>query len=225
MLLMFLITIIVCCVWFWRPGLWFDTPNQGHRLGGDVIQTYPENTLEVFRLAIEQLESNDQFAYTECDLRETKDNQIVLFHDWDLARLVPDTDANRQALGVEAIDESVLLKDLTIQQIQGLRLKNGCKVPTLEQFFACAKELRPEKPILLELKLLQTEEACSRVIELAQQFRDESGLEVHFLSFIRNINRSHPHPRKWLNEFRQAGFRVYQAYRPKTPSFDLCETW
>ena len=171
------------------------------------------------------MESKDEYTYTECDLRETKDNQIVLFHDWDLARLVPDTDANRQALGVEVIDESVLLKDLTLLQIQNLSLKNGCKIPTLEEFFVCAKEQQPKKPILLELKLLRTEAACSRVIEMAKQFRDESELEVNFLSFIRNINRSHPHPRKWLNEFRQAGFRVYQAYRPKTPAYDLCETW
>lgn len=76
-----LAAVLVCCIWFWRPGLWFSTTNHGHRLGGDVLQTYPENTLEVFRLAIEQLEGNDEYAYTECDLRETKDNQIVLYHD------------------------------------------------------------------------------------------------------------------------------------------------
>lgn len=142
-----------------------------------------------------------------------------------MSRLVPDTPKNRQAIGVEAIDESVLLKYLALKQIKSLTLKAGCKIPTLEEFFDCARELQPDKPILLELKLLQTEETGSRVIEMAKQFRDGTGLEVHFLSFVRNIERSHPQPRKWLDQFREAGFRVYQAYRPKTAAFDLCETW
>ena len=216
---------IICSVSFWRPGTFFYTPNLGHRLGGDCIDSYPENTLEVFRFAIEDFESKDDYAYSECDLRETFDNQIALFHDWDLARLVPDTDENRKAMDVDRIDNSVVFNKLTLEQIKRLRLKSGCQIPSLEEFFQCAAEVRPGKPILLELKLFRTEATCSRVIEMTKEFRDTTGLEVHFLAFVRNIKRSHPRPREWLDEFQAAGFRVYQAYRPKTPEYDLCETW
>ena len=217
--------MIVCCIWFWRPGILFYTPNLGHRLGGDSIESYPENTLEVFRIALAELEESDDYAYSECDLRETCDHQIALFHDWDIARLVPDTIENRAAVEADRIDKSIFFKNLTLGQVKRLRLKNDCQIPSLEEFFECAAELEPNKPILLELKLFHHEETCSRVIQMAKDFRDDTGLEVHFLAFIRNIKRSHPRPREWLDEFRAAGFRVYQVYRPKTPEYDLCETW
>ena len=221
----FVALIFIASIWFWRPGTMYYTPNQGHRLGGDVISALPENTLEVFCRAIEELEANDAYHYTECDLRETSDHQISLFHDWDLARLVPDTQENRDAVGVEKIDSTVVFKNLTQQQIKSIKMRAGCQIPSLEEFFQCAAKLKPAKPILLELKLFHSEEACSRVIELASEFRNETGLEVQFLAFIRNIKRSHPRPRQWLDEFKSAGFRVYQAYRPKTAGYDLCETW
>jgi len=96
---------------------------------------------------------------------------------------------------------------------------------SLAEFFQCAAKLKPSKPILLEIKLFHDRKTCSRVIEMAKAFRDETGLEVHFLAFIRNIKRSHPEPKAWLDEFKAADFRVYQAYRPKTAQYDLCETW
>ena len=224
-LLILLALILGCCIWFWRPGTFFSTLNQGHRLGGDVIKAFPENTLEVFRQAIEELESNEEYSYTECDLRETSDHQVALFHDWDLDRLVPDTAENRAAIGAAEINSTIVFKDLTLEQIKKLKLHNDCQIPSLEEFFSCAAELKPSKPILLEIKLFHSPEACSQVIEMAREFRDETGLEVHFLAFIRNIKHSHPKPRQWLAEFKSAGFRVYQAYRPKTAAYDLCETW
>ena len=217
--------LIIAIVWFWRPGLWYSAENLGHRLGAGVVNRYPENTLEAFRESIEKLEGKDEYRYSECDLRETKDGEIVLFHDWDLARLVPDSEANRAALGVEVIGDQLLIKDLSLAQLQNLELEEGCRIPTLEAFLECAAELKPIKPILLELKLFHDRETCSRVIEVAKAFREQTGLEIHFLAFVRNLKRSHPNPRQWLDEFQAAGFRVYQVYRPKTEEHDLCETW
>ena len=220
-----LVAFCLLVIWFYRPGLLLLAPNHGHRLGGDILNTYPENTLEVFRLAIDEIESNRQYQYSECDLRETKDHQIVIFHDADLSRLVPDTPENRSALGVEEIDDSISIEDLTLQQVQNLRLGGGCQIPTLEQFFDCVKETNPQKPILLEIKFLHSEPCCQRVIEMTRDFRDETGFDVNFLAFIYAISYSHSEPRAWLDDFKAAGFRVYQACRPKTPEFDLCETW
>ena len=213
------------CAAFWRPGLLRKTENLGHRLGGDVVEDFPENTLEAFRQAIETLELKPNYLYTECDLRETKDHHIVLFHDWELSRLVPDNEANRLALGVPVIDETVLLKDFTLAEIQSLELKGGSRIPSLNEFFECVREVGPEKPILLELKFFHDQASCSNLIEVTKQFRDETGLEIHFLSFIRNLKRCHSNPKAWLAEFEAAGFRVYQVYRPKTAEHDLCKTW
>lgn len=213
------------CIGCFRPGTFFKTPNLGHRLGGDIIEEFPENTLDAFRIAMQQHESKEGYLYSECDLRETADHQIALFHDWDLARLVPDTQENRDALSVKQIDDSILFKDFTLQQLQQLKLQGGARIPTLDQFLACAAELHPEKLILLEIKLFHSDAARARVIQQAQAFRETTGAEIHFLAFIRNLKRSHPAPRQWLDEFQAAGFRVYQVYRPKTPENDLCETW
>ena len=216
---------IFCSIWFWRPGTFFKEENEGHRLGGDIIKSFPENTLEVFRQSIKELESNADYHFSECDLRETSDNDIVVFHDWNLGRLVPDTDENRRALGVSRIDQSIQLADLSLAQIKRLRLENDCQIPTLVELLECAVELKLKKPLILEIKFFHSEKARRDVIKITRKYRDQHGMEVHFSSFIRNIKRSSPKPRAWLDQFQSAGFRVYQVYRQRTPDYDLCETW
>ena len=172
-----------------------------------------------------ELESDPDYHFSECDLRETSDHEIVVFHDWDLGRMVPDTEANRQALSIPKIDETIELRDLSLAQIKKLRLAKDCQIPTLGELLQCAADLQLTKPLILEIKFLHSEKARREVIEVTQEFRDRHGMEVHFSSFIRNIKRSCPNPRTWLDQFKAAGFRVYQVYRPKTPANDLCETW
>ena len=215
-----------CIVWFWMPGTFFKYTNLGHRLGGDVISDHPENTLELFRMTIldRKLESDPEYLYSECDLRETADQEIVIFHDWDLSRLVPDTPENRVAIGAEKIDKQTI-QELTLLQIKKLRLSGGEQVPTLEELLSCASELDLEKPLLLEIKLLHSDVGRQKAIELAQKYRDQHQMEIDFLAFRRNIRRSFDDPRKSLDKFKAAGFRVYQVYRDKTPNNDICENW
>jgi len=208
-----------------RPGLMRSTPNDGHQLGGDLLAEIPGNTLQSFETAISKLESRPGYLYSECDVRETKDNQLVVFHDWDVSR-VPKTDRNRKALGEPVGEQPVC--ELTLEQLKGLELQSGCSIPTLEEVLQKAVELKPTKPLLLEIKYLHSDTARNQLLESAKRFRgmdEEGGLEIHFLSFIRNINRSFPDPEQWLEDCAQNGFRVYQAYRPKIKAYDLCETW
>ena len=222
-LALLLFAAFVGCVagWF-RPGLLRGTPNDGHQLGGDLLSEIPGNTLESFESAIEDLESRSTYLYSECDIRETKDNQLIVFHDWDI-RAVPKTDQNRDALG-EDVDKQPIC-ELTLQQLQSLRLQGGCRIPTLDEVLEKAIQLKPAKPVLLEIKYIHSDAARRELIESAKRFREDSGLEVHFLAFVRNIKRSFPEPEQWLQEFSSNGFRVYQVFRPKTQENDLCETW
>ncbi len=220
--------LVALSVWasigFYYPGTFRKEANTGHRLGGDVFTDLPENSLAVFRKAIAEIERNEDYLYSECDLRETLDHHIVIFHDWDLKRLVPDCVENRLALDEPQIGQQ-RIRDLTLAQIKSLELENGHPIPSLEELLETAIELNLKKPLILEIKYFHSERGRQAVIDLAKKYRDHSQLEIHFSAFRRNLGRSCPTPKNWLNQFQSAGFRVYQVYRPKTSQYDLCETW
>lgn len=217
--LLLAIAVVVGC---WRPGVMRAQSNNGHQLGGDLLPEIPGNTIAAFEIGIREHEASAEWEYSECDLRETVDHRLVVFHDWDLAS-VPNTEVNQAVLGETVGDQPV--NALTLDQLQALELQAGHRIPELEEVLQAAGRVGPAKPILLEIKLLHSDEARSRMIDLAKRYRDEHDLEIHFLAFIRNVNRSFDEPRLWLDRFSEAGFRVYQVYRPKTPEYDLCETW
>lgn len=223
-LLVFTTVVILSIVWFWRPGTMFKQFNAGHQLGGDMYDDIPGNTIAVFQRAIRELEKDPGYKYSECDLRETKDHEIVIFHDWGIGRLVPDTAANRTALGVDRVS-NIPINELTLRQIQGLELVGQHKIPTLEEVLRCAVQLELKKPLLLEIKVLGSDTGRNKTLELATKYRDQSELDIHFLAFRRNVSRSFPDETTWLQRFSDSGFRVYQAFRPKTKAYDLCENW
>lgn len=214
--------LIAVVVAYWRPGLLRGKPNDGHQLGGDLLVNVPGNTIEAFEIGIRDHEASAGWRYSECDVRETADNQLIVFHDWDLSN-VPNTEANQAVIG-ESLGEQPII-ELKLSQLQSLELEGGHRIPTLESVLQTAARIKPEKPILLEIKLLHSDSARYRMIELATQYRNEHNLEIQFLAFIRNINRSFDNPVKWLKRISKSGFRVYQTYRPKTAEYDLCETW
>ena len=209
-------------VGFWRPGLLRGQSNDGHQLGGDLLAEVPGNTIAAFKIGIRDYEASPEWKYSECDVRETIDNRLVLFHDWDLSN-IPDSEFNRSVVGEPVGGRPI--NELTLDQLQTLQLLGDHRIPTLEEMLQTAAEIGPVKPILLEIKLLHSDTARERMIELAMQYRDEHDLEIHFLAFIRNVNRSFPEPQHWLDRISDAGFRVYQVYRPKVAEYDLCETW
>lgn len=207
---------------FWRPGLFLGQTNIGHQLGGDIFANISGNTLEALKAGSSKHESWAQWHYAECDIRETRDHQLVVFHDWDVSA-VPDSPENRTALGEPVSDQAIC--DLTREQLQGLKLKCGHGIPTLEEVLLTAVAVQLQKPLLLEVKYLHSDQGRRQLLELAQQYRDSSKVEIQFLGFIRNIQRSFPKPKLWLKQCADAKFRVYQVYRPKTADYDLCEHW
>lgn len=222
-LLIFVVaSTLFCVIGFWRPGLFLGEPNSGHQLGGDNFAHISGNTLEALEAGLRKYESSEQWRYAECDIRETRDHQLIVFHDWDISA-IPNSLENRTALGEPVSNQAIC--DLTCEQLQRLELKCGCRIPTLEQVLQAAVAHKLQKPLLLEVKYLHSDQGRQQLLELAKQYRDDSEVEIHFLAFIRNITRSFPEPRLWLKHCAAAKFRVYQAYRPKTADHDLRKTW
>ncbi len=214
----------VCYEGLVRPGSWREQTNLGHRLGGDVFTEHSENTLQLFRKSIAELESHSDYLYSECDLQETADHHIVIFHDRDLRGLVPDTLYNRQTLDVEEIGHQKIC-ELTLSQVKRLRLADGQSIPTLEETLATALELDLQKPLILEIKFFHSDRGRQAALDIASRFKDQADFEINFSAFRRNLSRSFDHPPTWLAKFQDKGFRIYQVYRPIAEDYDLCETW
>ena len=94
----------------------------------------PENTLAAFRLAIEQ-----RADWLELDVQQTKDGQLVVFHDLRMERTTNGSGA---------------LRDLTLEQVRQLDAGSwsapgfaGERVPTFEEVVALAQRARhPDLP-------------------------------------------------------------------------------
>lgn len=207
---------------FWRPGLLRGQVNAGHQLGGDLMQELSGNTIECFEIGIKEHETTATWLYSECDVRDTKDGYLIVFHDWDIS-CVPNSIENQSSLGEPVAEQAIC--DLTLKQIQGLTLECGNKIPTLKQVLEKARKLELKKPLLLEVKYLHSDSGRDDLFRLAKQYRDDHGLEIHFLAFIRNVKRSFGDSEAWLQKCAEAGFRVYQVFRPKVAEYDMCETW
>lgn len=87
-----------------------------------------ENTLEAFKKAI-----NKGYAI-ELDLRITKDNKVVVFHDDTLDRLS---------------SKKGKIEDLTLDEIKNIQLINKASIPTFEEVLEL---VNGKVPLLIELK-------------------------------------------------------------------------
>lgn len=213
---------ILLIVGFWRPGILRGRPNSGHQLGGDLFDDLSGNTIECFEAGVEKYGSTDSWKYTECDIRETKDHHLIVFHDWNVAAL-KNTAENRTALGEHLSRQAI--RDLTLEQIQSLRLNCGSGIPTLREILNKAAELQLKKPLLLEFKHLHSDDAREEFLNLAIEYRDKHDLDIHFLSFIMNVEICFPQSDRWMKRFSENEFRVYQVFRPKTEEYDMCRWW
>lgn len=216
-----ILVVIALIVGLYRPGFLRGQPNDGHQLGGDLMTNVSGNTIECFEQAVKLYEHQDSWLYAECDIRETKDNHLIVFHDWDISSL---KNSETNQLAIQEKVEGQAIRDLTLQQISRLELNCGNSIPTLLQVLEKARDLKLKKPLLLEFKHLHSDKGREKLLELAMQYRDEHGIEIHFLSFVRNINICFPESKKWMSRFSKNGFRVYQVYRPKTPNYDFANT-
>lgn len=107
-------------------------------------QIADENTLKAFELAMEA-----GADYLESDIQVTSDLVPVLFHDRDLKRL---------------IGKNSKISDLSLSELQSIRLPLGGQIPTLKQ----ALELFPEAKFNLDIKTALAEKSGIKTIQDAQ---------------------------------------------------------
>lgn len=107
---------------------WLKENLIAHRGLHTLDQTVPENSLESFKLAIEQ-------GYSiEFDINLLKDGEVVVFHDYNLSRLF-------------GIDQT--LDEITYQELKHFKLKNSEFIPTLKDTLDF---IDGKVPVLIELK-------------------------------------------------------------------------
>jgi len=195
--------------------------NTGHRMGGDVFA--PENTLLCYKQAVENLQGRADFHYVELDIQETKDGQVVVFHDTDgIKRMVPRNNHNLAVLEevLRRIEfDKIRISDLTLSQISELTLESNARIPSLEEVLEASVRWKLRKPMLIEIKSLRSDQCRYNLIALVARF--SGSLEVDFLAFEKNFDRSFPDPLRWKAVFKKNGLKVYVAKKPKTAEFDL----
>ena len=105
---------------------WYTIYKFAHR--GLHNSKFAENTLEAFENAI-----NHGFGI-ELDVRLTKDNQVVVFHDDNTSRLCGE---NKKVI------------DLTLENLRSLKINNKHTIPTLQEVLDLVQD---RVPIIIEMK-------------------------------------------------------------------------
>jgi len=103
----------------------------------------PENTLEAFRLGLEQ--GADAL---ELDVRLTRDGEAVVIHDPTLDRTT---------------DRGGVVAELTLEQVQAASARGGARIPT----FRSVLEAFPKTPMLVEIKAAEAQDTVALEIERA----------------------------------------------------------
>lgn len=152
-----------------RPMYEFKNRYYAHRGLHDNTSDAPENSMKAFQLAVEK-------GYgIELDVRLTKDEKVVVFHDNDLKRIC-------------GVDADVNSK--TYEELQELTLlKSGDKIPLFRDVL---KEVDGRVPLVVEIKMVDN---GTRVCELANEILKE----YKGLYCIESFN---PHAVKWYRRHR-----------------------
>jgi len=151
--------------------------NCGHKGGYDCMKELPENSLALLE-HLEVQQRHPRFKYLEFDVRETKDEKLVVFHDATIRRMLPDKGYNKAVYKTLRSSDyngkpNELSKkpsffwrvsDLTLEQIQSLSLEGRLpqpakpkrfQVPTLKKYIRKFSK-NVTKPVVFEIKKLNT---------------------------------------------------------------------
>lgn len=149
---------------------WLKENLIAHRGLHTYDQTVPENSLESFKLAIEQ-------GYSiEFDINLLKDGEVVVFHDHNLSRLFK-------------IDKT--LDELTYQELKDFPLKNNELIPTLKETLNL---IDGQVPILIELKPHgNVKQLCINFMEIMNNYKGEYAVFSFHPKVVYFLKRHHRH--------------------------------
>ena len=131
---------------------------------------HPELTMAAYKAAID--DGADGF---ECDVRLSKDNQLILWHDSDMKRIAGNT---------------ARIADLTLREIKD----HYRQVMTLEELLLLARDNKKELAIETKHPVPSASAVEKKVMNLLQQ--EKAAAEIHVMSFswlaIENIKKIDP---------------------------------
>lgn len=180
--------------------------NFGHRVAagsGEYNSHLPENSIVALKAALlgvgsdTVIQDHKDFNYLEFDVRETYDNKLVLFHDVNPRKLMPNNGSNRRAYRDILRDpmtakrhgkanpsiRDLEIRHMTFAQLQSLSLGKGKgeKVPTLENFLEKAKQWGLRKPLAAEIKDIHSDYGRREYLRLVNSFAEEYYSRVGFV--------------------------------------------
>jgi len=186
-----------------------NAENLGHRLGGDVYKY--ENTLVCYKKALKTLQQKKKFKYVEFDIRETKDHEIVLFHDSKIERVIPKNRHNMKVLKrvlKKKKFKQIKVKDLTLNEVRELLIAKDVQIPTLEDVLASSIKWNLKKPMHIEIKSLNSDKARYKLIDLLKKYNKK--LDISLIAFHKNFYNSFPFPARWINILKKNHIEAYQ---------------
>jgi len=172
--------------------------NAGHRLGGDIIQSLPENTLEVLNAAfLSNVHKHKTFKYWEFDVRETKDGELVVHHD-------------RFIKPGKAIDK------ITFNEVRSYLLKKCCQIPTLAEVMNIFVEKKFKGKVVVETKLLLSDQGRQQFIDITESYRGK-GFKIAYLAFEKAFEKSFGEKKaRWCRHLKK-------VMRAKKHKVNLCK--
>ena len=186
-----------------------NAENLGHRLGGDVYSH--ENTLVCYKKALKNLQHKKDFKYVEFDIRETKDHEIIVFHDSKIERMIPQNKHNKKVLTQilkKKKFKKIRIKDLTLKEVRQLLITKNITVPTLEEVLTSSIQWGLNKPMHIEVKSLNSDKARYKLIDLINKFNKK--LDISIIAFRKNFYNSFPFTPRWIKVFKDNNIEAYQ---------------
>eukprot|EP00775_Hariotina_reticulata_P012603 gene12603-12734_t len=105
----------------------------------------------------------EDLHYIEVDVQETRDGELVVFHDAGLSRAFPYTGPNVAAFQKLQLEghkrDTALVKELTTSELRSLHVagRPGLHAPTLADFLAALRAAGCRRPTVIEVKQIATD--------------------------------------------------------------------
>ena len=161
--------------------------NMGHRLGGDILP-HPENTLQCLNSA-KGLQVHKKFRYWEFDVNETKDGELIVYH-------------NDSFQGKPIREWSS--KDLLTKAKEELELE----IPLLSDVLESLAD--STKPLRIEIKDLHSDAGRQKFIDMVASARDEHGWNCKAIAWKERFRDVFPKEDRlrWSKAFEEKGLRL-----------------
>lgn len=147
----------------------FSKANAGHRLGGDVLKGFKDNTLATLSTAMELgIQHHESFKYWEFDVRETKDNVLIVHHD-------------------RKINKGKNIDEMTFLEIKKM-------APFIPKYTEVMSYLNNnfKGRVVVEIKYLISDKGRQTIIDIVEKYRAMPNLFIDYLAFKGHFKASFP---------------------------------